>query len=143
MAEELSLTITSARDELELIAEAVEGVAEREDWAFDLVFKINLVLEEIVLNTIEHGFDEDDDAKECKIELSSDADAVTIVISDRGKPFDPLTDAPDADVDSAMGERAVGGLGVHLVETLMDEASYQRTDGMNRLTLVKSRSDSD
>ena len=93
------------------------------------------------MNVLEHGFDDDDDSKECKIDLTSDADAVTIVISDRGKPFDPLTEAPDADVDSVVGERQVGGLGLHLVETLMDEASYQRTDGVNQLTLVKFRSD--
>lgn len=141
MAEALSLTITTARDELAAIAEEVEAVADREDWAFDLVFKVNLALEELVLNVLEHGFDDDDDSKECKIDLTSDADAVTIVISDRGKPFDPLTEAPDADVDSVMGERQVGGLGLHLVETLMDEASYQRTDGVNQLTLVKFRSD--
>ena len=141
MAETLSLTITTARDELALIAEEVEALAEREDWPFDLVFTVNLVLEELALNVIEHGFDDDDDSKECKIELTSDADAVAVVVSDRGKPFDPLTEVPDADVDSAMDERQVGGLGVHLVETLMDEASYQRTDGMNRLTLVKFRSD--
>ena len=139
MAEELSLTITNARDELALIAEEVEAVADREDWAFDLVFKVNLVLEEIVINVIEHGFDEGDESRRCDIDLNSDADAITIVVSDRGKPFDPLTEAPEADVDSAMGARAVGGLGVHLVETMMDEASYQRTDGMNRLTLVKFR----
>ncbi len=141
MAEALSLTITTARDELTAIAEEVEAVADREDWPFDLVFKVNLALEELVLNVLEHGFDDDDDSKECKIDLTSDADAVTIVISDRGKPFDPLTEAPDADVDSVMGERQVGGLGLHLVETLMDEASYQRTDGVNQLTLVKFRSD--
>lgn len=141
MAEALSLTITTARDELAAIAEEVEAVADREDWAFDLVFKVNLALEELVLNVLEHGFDDDDDSKECKIDLTSDADAVTIVISDRGKPFDPLTEAPDADVDSVVGERQVGGLGLHLVETLMDEASYQRTDGVNQLTLVKFRSD--
>ena len=141
MAEALSLTITTARDELAAIAEEVEAVAEREDWPFDLVFKVNLALEELVLNVLEYGFDDDDDSKECKIELTSDADAVTIVISDRGKPFDPLTEVPDADVDSEVGARQVGGLGVHLVETMMDEASYQRTGGVNRLTLVKFRSD--
>ena len=141
MAEELALTVTSARDELALIVDAIEGVAEREDWAFDLVFKINLVLEEVVLNVMDHGFDDDDDSRECKVELSSDDHAVTIVVSDRGKAFDPLTEAPDADLDSPVGERAVGGLGLHLVETMMDEASYQRTDGTNRLTLVKLRSE--
>lgn len=141
MAEALSLTITTARDELAAIAEEVEAVADLEDWPFDLVFKVNLALEELVLNVLEHGFDDDDDSKECKIDLTSDADAVTIVISDRGKPFDPLTEAPDADVNSVVGERQVGGLGLHLVETLMDEASYQRTEGVNQLTLVKFRSD--
>ena len=58
---------------------------------------------------------------------------------DNGRPFDPLNDAPEPDLDSGVADRAVGGLGVHLVRTMMDEMRYRRDRGRNHLTLVKER----
>jgi len=130
----LSLTIRTARDELDRINAAVDSLAEQDDWPADLVFRVRLVLEEWNLNVMDHGHD--DDTHEIDIELTSDADAVTIEIVDGGKPFDPLHDAPAPDLTSAVGERRVGGLGVHFMRELMDEVLYKRESDKNHLKLV-------
>ena len=62
-----------------------------------------------------------------------EADTVTIEIVDDGPRFDPLEDAPLPDPDAPLEDRPVGGLGVHLVRTMMDEISYRYQDGKNRL----------
>ena len=93
------------------------------------------MLEELVLNVVNHG--SAGGAGEIAIELLSDAEAVTIEIIDDGKPFDPLTDAPDPDTESSIEDRAVGGLGIHLVRTMMDEVSYRREENRNHMILVK------
>ena len=134
MSATLSLTIRTARDELDRINAAVDSLAEQDDWPADLVFRVRLVLEEWNLNVMDHGHD--DDTHEIDIELTSDADAVTIEIVDGGKPFDPLHDAPAPDLTSAVGERRVGGLGVHFMRELMDEVLYKRESGKNHLKLV-------
>ena len=85
-----------------------------------------------------HGHERDGD-HEVEIELASDADKVDIEIIDDGRPYAPLSETPTPNTDLPLGERPVGGLGVYLVCTLMDEASYRREDGLNRLTLVKRR----
>ena len=60
-------------------------------------------------------------------------------IVDDGKPFDPFSDAPPPDLDSSVADRPTGGLGIHLVRRLMDEAHYRREDGGNRVVLIKRK----
>ena len=134
MSATMSLTIRTARDELDRINAAVDSLAEQDDWPADLVFRVRLVLEEWNLNVMDHGHE--DDTHEIDIELTSDTDEVTIEIIDGGKPFDPLHDAPPPDLTSAVGERRVGGLGVHFMRELMDEVFYKRESGKNHLKLV-------
>ena len=130
----MSLTVRTARDELERINAAVDRLAEQDDWPPDLVFRVRLVLEEWNLNVMDHGHD--DDTHEIDIAMSCDDDAVTIEIIDGGKPFDPLHDTPAPDLTSAVGERRVGGLGVQFMRELMDEVRYKRESGKNHLKLV-------
>ena len=59
---------------------------------------------------------------------------------DDGPRFDPLEEAPEFDPDLPIEERRIGGVGVHLVRTLVDDASYRYEDGKNRLILVIPRS---
>ena len=62
--------------------------------------------------------------------------AATAVVRDDARPFDP-TGAAAPDLDAALDDRAVGGLGIHLVQSMMDEVGYARRDGRNVTTLVK------
>jgi sigma-B regulation protein RsbU (phosphoserine phosphatase) len=57
-------------------------------------------------------------------------------IKDDGVPFDPFEqDAPD--IELALEDREIGGLGIHLARKVMDEASYQRQDDKNVVTFIK------
>ncbi len=139
MSADLSLTIETRREELTQIAAAVEAISEREQWPADLTFRANLALEEVVLNIIEHGFDGGLHEIECR--LRSEPHVLTIEVSDDGRPFDPLREAPAPDLDAPLEERPVGGLGVHLVRSMTDEMSYRRERDRNYLTLVLRRSE--
>lgn len=138
MSATLSLRIETTPDELRRLDAAVEDLAQAEGWPPDLIFQIKLVLEEVGTNILNHGHD-DGQSHEIEIELTSEADALTIEITDDGRPFDPLTDAPPPDLDSALEDRAPGGLGIHLVRSMMDEVRYRRERDKNRLTVIKRR----
>ena len=62
---------------------------------------------------------------------------VTLRFSDNGRPYDP-TGKPDPDTTLSVEERDIGGLGIFMVKKIMDEVTYEYTDGLNILTLVKS-----
>jgi anti-sigma regulatory factor (Ser/Thr protein kinase) len=57
-------------------------------------------------------------------------------VSDDGVSFNPLAVAPP-DTTSPLEQRQLGGLGIHLVRSLTDEATYLRQDGRNVIRLVK------
>ena len=57
-------------------------------------------------------------------------------LSDTGVPFDP-TVAPEADISASLENRPIGGLGIHLVRSIMDNVSYKRAEGRNVLTMTK------
>jgi hypothetical protein len=55
---------------------------------------------------------------------------------DDRQPFDPLG-LPALDLDEAAEERTIGGLGVHIVRSLVEEARYHREGGCNHLHLIR------
>lgn len=137
MTPSVYLKIAPNHDQLELIPAAVEEFAERDNWPPDLVFKLNLVLEELGVNIVNYSGATGD----IEISLASDSERVTVEISDNGRPFNPLLDQDTPDVSAPLGDRPIGGLGIHLVRSMMDELRYSREDGKNKLAITKRKSE--
>jgi serine/threonine-protein kinase RsbW len=96
-----------------------------------LLSDMSLTLDEIVANIMSHGF-EDTKEHRIKVGLYVERGELRAEIEDDGKPFNPL-EMPPPDTGQALEKRSVGGLGVYLVRTLMDEVTYQRRENMNIL----------
>lgn len=137
MSNELALTLETRPEELERLTAAIETLAEQDSWPAALTFKVNLVLEELVLNVINYAYEES--GHQFDVRLTCNADDLVIEITDEGIPFDPLEDAPEPDMDSPMEERRIGGLGVYLVRTMTSDMQYRREDGKNCLTVAVPR----
>jgi len=103
----------------------------------DIAFSTNLCLEELITNTIQYGLQNAPDHL-IQIRISRTPDWLEIIVKDDAPAFDPFEAAPQPDLGASIEERAVGGLGVHLVRTLMDDAwaSYDGTG--NLITLKKT-----
>ena len=135
MSHSVSLKIAPEIDQLERITATVENFAERNDWPPDLTFKVHLVLDELSVNVVNYG----EGASEIEVSLASDGDEARVEIVDDGRPFDPLHEAPEPDIDAPLDERPIGGLGIYLVREMMDELHYSRENGKNRLAMVKRK----
>jgi len=133
-----SLCIASDLNELERLHDAVAELGEAGDWPPDLVYQIDLVLEELIVNTVNYGYD-DDARHEIEVTLTSDEDVFTVEIIDDGHAFNPLSDAPEPDLDAGIEDRPIGGLGIHLMRVMMDDVHYRREQNQNHLTLIKRR----
>ncbi|MCY3982341.1 MAG: SpoIIE family protein phosphatase [Roseovarius sp.] len=133
----LSLNMEKIED-LHDICDSIEAFSEKEDWDARFTFQIQLIIEELAKNALDHG----NSSGGVKIGMTSEDNRVLIEYSDAGNPFNPFDDgdAPDPDTDSNIEDRNIGGLGVHLVKTLIDEAKYKRMEGRNHLTMIKNRS---
>ena len=139
MNTKLSMKVETRHAELNEIVAAVEGMAEREKWSLELVFRVQLAIEEVVLNVMDYGYDEG--VHEFELILTSEADTLIIEVVDDGRPFDPLNDVPKPDLEATVEERKVGGLGIHLVRTMMDQVNYRREQGRNYLTMVARKAE--
>jgi serine phosphatase RsbU (regulator of sigma subunit)/anti-sigma regulatory factor (Ser/Thr protein kinase) len=95
---------------------------------------VTLVLEEVLSNTVRHGYPAD--ARDTiRVTARRDGARLHLRFDDGGVAWDPLAhDLPD--VDEAIEDREIGGLGVLLVRQLSETAHYERRDGRNQLSLV-------
>ena len=96
--------------------------------------KLKIIFDELLNNIISYAYT-DDAEHEIEVCLEVVGHRLVVTIADDGLPFNPLTVEP-ADTISPLADRQVGGLGIHLVRNLVDEATYQRRVDRNVLTLV-------
>ena len=124
---------TSYSELADLVA-AIEELGEEDGWSGDLTFRISLVVDELAQNVVDYAYI--DTPGDVEVAVTSRDESVVIEITDEGKPFDPLTEAPAPDLTSPIESRPIGGLGVHFTKTLMDDVEYRRESGQNRLRIV-------
>lgn len=136
----MRLEVPASLDQLTGIQERVAAFGESQDWSVEMLFQIELTLEEICVNIVNYGFEDDGGEHMIEIIVDSETESLTMEIVDNGRAFDPLTETPEPDLDSAVGDRPIGGLGVYLVKQYMDELDYRRSDGRNHLKMIKHRS---
>ena len=103
----------------------------------EIAFSTNLCLEELITNTIQHGLG-NAPGHAIRICISRSANCLEILVKDDAPAFDPFNAVPRPNIHADLEEREIGGLGVHLVRSLMDEvwATYDGTG--NLITLKKT-----
>ena len=121
-------------------AEAIEDLSHAVQTALaDLqehVFPVNLSLEELIFNTISYGL-KGDSTHHIHVKIIQQAHELEIIIEDDGPSFDPFTHAIEPDLNLSVDERPIGGLGIHLVKTLMTKVNAVQLNPGNRITLHK------
>ncbi|MBR5107213.1 MAG: ATP-binding protein [Bacteroidales bacterium] len=128
------LTLANDLRQVSLLTGFVDRVREDNGLAPALAARINLALEEAVCNVIMYAYPEGT-AGEMDLDAVRDGNQLRFTLIDRGKAFDP-TAAPGADLSAPLEDRPIGGLGIHLVRSIMDSIRYERRDGKNVLTMI-------
>ncbi len=131
-------TLSNDIAELPGLAESIETVGERADLSPKVLYALNLVLDEWLTNLISYAY-EPDTRHVIHVVLHAGDDKVVLEVKDDGTPFNPLTQAPEAPTTGTVEDRPIGGLGLHLLKSLMDEVNYESIEGWNTLRLTKNR----
>ena len=135
MEKSVKLTITNDQSELDAIVNFVETLELEWGLGPKTAGEINLMLEELFINTVSYGYPEGA-AGSVEIGFSVSGGMLTLEFSDDGKSFDPLS-IKEADTGLDIDMRGVGGLGMHLIRRLSDKIEYKRLNGRNILTITK------
>jgi sigma-B regulation protein RsbU (phosphoserine phosphatase) len=102
--------------------------------------RVALAVEEVFVNIAHYAYGGAVGLATIRVSADGQSGTATIEMCDRGSSFNPLA-KPDPDLALSAQERAVGGLGVFMARQIVDEISYRREDGMNRLLLTVTRND--
>ena len=121
--------------DLPAVLNGVQEFCQARGLAKENTLDVRLVAEEVLTNFVKYAH-EDNAERWVELRLVASAESLRLEFRDEGTPFNPL-DAPEPDLGIAAEERTIGGLGVHLVKSLVDDASYSREGTMNVLVLVK------
>lgn len=100
--------------------------------------KIEIAVEEALVNVIHHGY-KDRDNGQITINCISSPHQLRIIIEDNGIAHNPLTSKRTPDFKESLENRELGGYGVHFITEIMDEVQYERKGEKNCLTLIKSK----
>ena len=123
------------------------------------IFELELSLEELIVNSFTHGYDEGEEGT-VVVEAEDTGPDVKISLLDKARPFNLFRDAPaprlggeDPEPDPDAEPEAepelpgaeepekekVGGLGIHLVKSLNDRVEYYGSDDGNIVVIIKAK----
>lgn len=105
-----------------------------------LAMQVELAAEELLVNVFSYAYPQEqcETGKAevgCRMVHFDGEDFFSLSVKDWGKPFNPFLEAPDPDVTLDVDERPIGGLGVHLIKTMVSHYSYGYSDDANVIEL--------
>jgi anti-sigma regulatory factor (Ser/Thr protein kinase) len=122
-------------EQLGILCRAIERFVIAHALPKRIFFDLNLVLEEVFTNIVQHGF-MDDQEHRIQISVFYEDGVVIVQVEDDGIPFN-LAEAKRPHLRCPLEQRQVGGLGIHLVKRIMDDIVYSRKGRKNILTMKK------
>ncbi len=119
-------------------AKAIRQELTESDFSQALCDDIDLILEEVVCNIIQHGYP-NQRAGEISITIETSPEPI-IIIEDDSDSFDPfIAETPNAMLPP--GQREIGGLGIFLTKNRCLSHSYETESSRNKLTMHVKRCD--
>jgi len=113
--------------------EFTEDVMKAHELPDGVRFPVHLAMEELFVNMVHYNPTVTTD-----IEVAIDvADQVTVSLVDNGGVEFDVTTKREVDIDAPLEERTPGGLGIHLIQNLVDSLEYQYQDGRGEVIFTK------
>ncbi len=132
----LELSLVNDLQEIAAAAARIDAFCEQREITTQIAYAVNLSIDEILTNTISYGYD-DDEQHRIGLSMCMEGDVLVVQVVDDGRAFDSSLER-EPDTDSSLEERSLGGLGLFLVQQMMDDVTYQRRDELNVITLRKN-----
>ncbi|MCC6264933.1 MAG: ATP-binding protein [Bryobacterales bacterium] len=133
-----TLHVPSSNENLAMIRSFVNEIAKRVSLSDEEAALLAVAVDEASANVIEHAYGHDA-SKQVTVRATIDDEQIRIDVIDQGKGFDPdMIERKDPRL--LIKERASGGLGMGLIQRIMDEVKYHVVPGeKNELKMIKKR----
>ena len=104
-----------------------------------IVYKVNLILEEMITNIIKYGY-LDNEPHKISVEIKIDNEYAYLTIIDDANEFDS-ENYNNPNIDIPLEKMKIGGLGIFLIKSISEHFKYKREDCKNFLN-IKLKNDS-
>ncbi|SCA63475.1 Serine-protein kinase RsbW [Chlamydiales bacterium SCGC AG-110-M15] len=101
------------------------------------VQSIQLVAEEALTNIIKYAYPESDEGNLLILCSKKKNETFEIRLEDQGPPFNPFAELQEADLETPVEDRPIGGLGLLMIQTVMDQLEYKRENDTNIVIMSK------
>jgi serine/threonine-protein kinase RsbW len=128
-------------DALSSLYEFAEGILEAHDIAEGIRFPVHLAMEELFVNMVKYNPDVSTDIQ-VDVTLTADQPVRVSLVDDGGVEFD-VTAARPVNIDAPLEDRIPGGLGIHLIQSLVDTLEYEYQDGRGEVIFTKGSGNED
>jgi serine/threonine-protein kinase RsbW len=128
------LCVPAVLDRLRELQTFVQEKAQQSGLSAETCTKLELVMEELVVNIIHYAYPDIQGEVEahCELEKKEVQHCFCVTLRDWGTPFNPLKcEMPNTELD--IDDRPIGGLGILLAEKMADSMRYTRKDDCNLL----------
>ena len=133
MAHTLSISFINNMQELTHVLQVVNVFLEPRELQSKLIYAVNLILEEILMNIIKYGYD-DEESHAIEVQIEVEQEEVALTVIDDGKEFNPLT-IPRPDHSKSAMDRLEEGLGLQFVRHMRNAMEYRREEDKNILKI--------
>lgn len=131
------IKIENKVDEISRLCDEIKQFCVDNNVSDDKYHDIVLILDEMVTNVISYAYP-DGRVHTFTLDIHKGNDQrIYMKLVDDGIPFNPLAQE-EADTDSSLEERQIGGLGIFIVKHLAEAVEYSRLDDKNNLDVVVS-----
>ncbi len=126
-----TLRLAAEMHNLPQLREHVIACAAASDLPGEKLSKVELVMEELLVNIIEYAYP--DSAGDIEINCHTDSSqTLHIMLADWGNPFNPI-EKEDPDLNQGLMDRKIGGLGIYFAKQMADDLQYERNGDKNIL----------
>ncbi len=132
----IEIALTNDLREIAGVAARIDRFCAERDISPEVAYAVNLALDELLTNTIGYGY-RDEERHRIEIVVRLEGETLVVAVVDDGAAFDP-TRIPEAETGTPQDDREPGGLGLLLVNRMMDGVEYRRRAGCNVTVLTKS-----
>lgn len=102
-----------------------------------LIGKMEIVVEEMYVNVCSYSYGDSEGPVVIETFCDENEGCIYLRISDKGVAFNPFADN-EIDVDAKASDDSIGGLGLYMVKSMVDEAHYERVNDQNVVLLKKN-----
>ncbi len=132
------ITVPADIGNLDKVTEYINSRLRRYGCPYKTMMQINIIIDELFGNIAYYAYPQETGDVTVGVKVVQEKTlAAVITFTDYGIPYNPL-EKEDPDTSLSAQEREIGGLGIYIVKSSVDDISYEYTEGRNILSIKRA-----